>query len=329
VNRRTAGSVIALLAVVGVGAAVVLSTRGSGEEPTNAPPAEPTGSVSELVLFVVETPTEPLVAVVASTSGGESRAVTIPANLPITIPGQGEGLVSDVVASPGRPGQVAVSNMLGLWVDHHALTDLARLSAVIDRAGGLEIGGTRRTGSETIDLLQRGSGGSTVWETVVGRLLASGATWEPGDYLDVDAVEKVSAILGAGGRPVVEPLPTRVSAGGQEEPDDERIGPELTAVLGAPSRPIVPVTVLNGSGAPGVGEAVARRIVPEGYRVVVSDNASTFDNEETLIVVASEPERQLAEHVRDLLGVGQVVVSGPPSGIAQVTIVVGKDFGTG
>jgi hypothetical protein len=164
---------------------------------------------------------------------------------------------------------------------------------------------------------------------VVGGLLASGAAWEPSDFLDVDAVEKVSAILGAAGRPVVELLPTRVSAGGQEEPDDERIGPALTAVLGAPSRPIVPVTVLNGSGAPGVGEAVAERIVPQGYRVVVSENASTFDQVETLIVVATEAERQLAEHVRDLLDVGQVVVSGPPSGISQVTIVVGKDFGTG
>jgi len=328
VNRRTAGSVIALLAVVGAVVAVTLSRRGSGEEPTSAAPAAPTGSVSELVLFVVETPTEPLVAVVASTSDGESRAVVIPANLPITIPGQGEGLVSDVAGS-GRPGQVAISNMLGLWVDHHAVTDLSHLSAVIDRAGGIDIGGIRRTGSETIASLEQGSGGSAVWETVVGGLLASGAVWEPGDFLDIDAVDKVSAILGAGGRPVVELLPTRVSAGGQEEPDNERIGPVLTTVLGAPSRPIVPVTVLNGSGAPGVGEAVAERIVPEGYRVVVSDNASTFDNEETLIVVATESERQLAEHVRDLLGVGQVVVSGPPSGIAQVTIVVGKDFGTG
>jgi len=46
-------------------------------------------------------------------------------------------------------------------------------------------------------------------------------------------------------------------------------------------------------------------------------------------VAGSQHDRQVAEHVRDLLGVGQVVVSGPPSGIAQLTIVVGKDFGTG
>jgi len=325
VNRRTAASAVALLAVVALLIAVTLSRRG-GEEPASPTPAR---SVSELVLFVVDAPAGSLVAVVGSTADGGGRAVVIPANLPITIPGQGDGLVSDVVAGSGRPGQVAVSNLLGLWVDHHAVTDLAHLSAFIDRAGGIEVGGVTRTGPETVASLQQGPGRQLAWQTAVGGLLATGATWEPSDYLDVDAGEKVSAILGAGERSVVEPLPTRVSAGGQEEPDYEQIGPVLTAVLGAPNRAIAPVIVLNGSGAPGVGEDVAKRIVPVGYRVVVSDNASTFDHEETLIVVGSEHDRQIAEHVRDLLGVGQVVVSGPPSGIAQVTIVVGKDFGTG
>ena len=281
------------------------------------------------MLLVVDAPAGPLVAVVGATADGECRAVVIPANLPITIPGRGDGLVSDVVASSGDSGQIAISNLLGLWVDHHVVTDLAHLSAVIDRAGGIEIGGVTRTGPETVDSLQAGPGRALAWQTAVEGLLASGATWQPSDYLDSDAVDKVSAILGGGERSVVEPLPTRVSAGGLEEPDFDQFGAVLTAVLGAPDRPIVPVIVLNGSGVPGVGEDVAKRIVPDGYRVVVSANASTFDHEETLIVAGSESDRQIAEHVRDLLGVGQVVVSGPPSGIAQVTIVVGKDFGTG
>jgi LytR cell envelope-related transcriptional attenuator len=324
VNRRTAASAVALLAVVGAVAAITLSTRG-GEAPAQLAPAR---SVSELVLLVVEAPPEPLAAVVGWTSDG-CRAVVIPTDLPITIPGQGEGSVSDVVAAPGRTGQIAVSNLLGMWVDHHAVTDLPHLSAVIDRAGGIEVGGITRTGAETVASLGAGPGRELAWRTTLGGLLASGLAWEPSDYLDVDAIEKVSAILGGGERSVVEPLPTRVSAGGLEEPDYEHIGAVLTAVFGAAQRPIIPVIVLNGSGAPGVGEDVAKRIVPDGYRVVVSANASTFDHTETLIVAGSQHDRQVAEHVRDLLGVGQVVVSGPPSGIAQLTIVVGKDFGTG
>ena len=83
--------------------------------------------------------------------------------------------------------------------------------------------------------------------------------------------------------------------------------------------------MLNGSGVPGVGELVAERIVPGGFRVVVSENAATFDHDETLVVVGSADDVGLGERVRDLLGYGSVNVS-VSSGIAPVTIVVGKDF---
>ena len=70
---------------------------------------------------------------------------------------------------------------------------------------------------------------------------------------------------------------------------------------------------------------MAERIIPGGFRVAVSQNASDFDHVETLIVVGSPDDVALAERVRDLLGVGSVSVS-VGSGIAPVTIVVGKDF---
>jgi hypothetical protein len=85
------------------------------------------------------------------------------------------------------------------------------------------------------------------------------------------------------------------------------------------------VIVLNGSGLPGVGELVAERIVPGGFRIVVSENAANFDHEETLVVVGSPDDVVLGERVRDLLGTGSVNVS-LSSGIAPVTVVVGKDF---
>jgi hypothetical protein len=62
--------------------------------------------------------------------------------------------------------------------------------------------------------------------------------------------------------------------------------------------------VLNGNAVPGTGEAVAERIIPGGFRVAVSQNASDFDHAETLIVVGSPDDVALAERVRDLLGVG-------------------------
>jgi polyisoprenyl-teichoic acid--peptidoglycan teichoic acid transferase len=90
----------------------------------------------------------------------------------------------------------------------------------------------------------------------------------------------------------------------------------------------VRVQILNGNGAPGIGEQVASELVGEGFRVVLSGNADRLDYAETLIVIyESTPEAQeSAERVRDLLGVGEVQVSVQPQGIVDLTIVVGKDF---
>ena len=101
----------------------------------------------------------------------------------------------------------------------------------------------------------------------------------------------------------------------------------MTAIWGVPDREVLPIVVLNGSGAPGIGEQVAERVIPGGFRVVISENASDFDHETTVIVVATEEHRALGERVRDLLGVGEVQVAGPASGLADVTVVVGKDLG--
>ncbi|GIV01045.1 MAG: hypothetical protein KatS3mg014_2660 [Actinomycetota bacterium] len=65
--------------------------------------------------------------------------------------------------------------------------------------------------------------------------------------------------------------------------------------------------------------------MPDGFRVVLSENAASFGHEVTTIVVPDEGLRALAERVRDSLGVGEVSVAGPASGMADVTVVVGED----
>jgi hypothetical protein len=99
----------------------------------------------------------------------------------------------------------------------------------------------------------------------------------------------------------------------------------LVDAFAGPDGEAVGVIVLNGNGVPGIGERVAEKVLPGGFRVVVSENASNFDHDETLVVVGSPDDVALAERVRDLLGVGSVSVS-VGSGIAPVTVVVGKDF---
>jgi hypothetical protein len=49
----------------------------------------------------------------------------------------------------------------------------------------------------------------------------------------------------------------------------------------------VRIVVLNGVGRPGVGEEVARILVPEGYRLMSTGNANTFDVKVTKIISSS------------------------------------------
>jgi hypothetical protein len=90
----------------------------------------------------------------------------------------------------------------------------------------------------------------------------------------------------------------------------------------------VRVQILNGNGVPGIGDQVANKLVGEGFRVVLSGNAERLDYADTLILVyESTLEAQASgERVRELLGVGEVQVSGQPQGIVDLTIVVGRDF---
>lgn len=90
----------------------------------------------------------------------------------------------------------------------------------------------------------------------------------------------------------------------------------------------VRVQVLNGNGVPGIGQQVAARLGEAGLRVFLSGNASRLNHRTTKIVVYDPgPEaRALAEQVRALLGVGEILVSVQRQGIVDLTIIVGRDF---
>jgi polyisoprenyl-teichoic acid--peptidoglycan teichoic acid transferase len=88
------------------------------------------------------------------------------------------------------------------------------------------------------------------------------------------------------------------------------------------------VQVLNGVGVPGIGQAVDRRLDRGTFRIVLSDNARSFDFDATQIVVYEETEQALAaaRRVQELLGVGTIRVSRQPQSVVDLTIVVGADF---
>jgi hypothetical protein len=313
---------LAAVVLLAVGAMVVVRIARS-EEPPPAAAERP----SELVLLVVETDAGPRTAVVGSGGSIAPAALVLPDRVAITIPGQGDGTVADASELPGRSAATAAANLLGVWIPHHVALEPRAIAEVVDRAGGIEVGGTAMSGRDVAAALEGREGvPDEVWATTLEAILRI-AVWEPGDLPVSDSPTAAAEILNGARDAPVEVLPAEEVSGGLLRTDPATIRPLVTALWGVADREVLPIIVLNGSGEPGIGESVAERVIGSGFRVVVSENASSFDHETTLIVVASEDDRALGERVRDLLGMGEVQVAGPASGIADVTMVVGKDFG--
>jgi LytR cell envelope-related transcriptional attenuator len=293
-------------------------------------PGNPAGAAGgeDLLLLVVRTADEPFAAVIGST-GGRAGALVVPTEITLSVPGQGDARLDDALELPVTTATTTVANLLGLWIDHYAILGRARLAALVDRMGGLEVAGQTMTGDEVVASLEGPEAGRTLaFELALKGLLASEAPWEEGDLAETDDAGRALEILGDAEGSRVADVEVKEPADGVWEATPDAVRDGLVSAFGGPNREAVKVIVLNGSGTPGIGEAVARRIVPDGFSVVVSENASTFDHRRTLVVVGSSADVGLAERVRDLLGTGTVNVS-VPSGLAPVTIVVGKDFGTG
>jgi anionic cell wall polymer biosynthesis LytR-Cps2A-Psr (LCP) family protein len=163
---------------------------------------------------------------------------------------------------------------------------------------------------------------------------AAGSALEESDLSseDLAAVFDQIASLDQQDRTVTTLPVTPVSVGGSElfQSDSDEIETFMSDTLGVDlaGTDDVRVQILNGNGEPGIGQEVAEKLVPGGFRVVLTGNAPRLDYRKTLVITydSSSEGTALAERAQELLGVGKVQVSAQPQGIVDLTIVVGKDF---
>jgi LytR cell envelope-related transcriptional attenuator/cell envelope-related transcriptional attenuator-like protein len=88
----------------------------------------------------------------------------------------------------------------------------------------------------------------------------------------------------------------------------------------------VRVQILNGNGQPEIGLQVATLLVPQGFRVADTGNATRFDFSHTRILVYRSEFLDAARKIRSLLRVGSIEIARTQQSIVDVTIVVGADF---
>jgi hypothetical protein len=85
------------------------------------------------------------------------------------------------------------------------------------------------------------------------------------------------------------------------------------------------VEILNGTGALGVAQVVASKVVPAGGRVTLTDNLPGFGLHKTQVVYYSDQWRDAAQALLDAMGCGSLRKAGKDVKIADVTILVGSD----
>lgn len=333
--RWLAGAIVVALVAAGVWA-YWLTQDGDGDV------RGASGAVagrSELGILSVRGAPHALIAVVGVHDRRAPAALVLPPDVTIVAPGQGETRLDGVAALPGASIRVAVSNALGAWARHYGVVGLDALAAAVDRAGGLTVplaepvtvagetlgpGAVRMSGADVAAFLEVSDEGAvTRWAAVVDAVLAS-RLLAVTDVVDSDDARAFVGLLGRARDATAEIAPTAPVAGRATVLEQPATDDLTRALFGG--RPPTPVVVQNGNGEPNVGEVVASRLLPAGFRVVVSQNAETFRHRRTEIA-ATDPEfADEAQRVRELLSVGRVVVSQVPSGLADITIVVGRDF---
>jgi hypothetical protein len=326
--------------VIGIGAIWYAATQ-AGEVGDDRFSSDGLGGAGgpRLVALSVTGASGPLVAVVGG--GPEPAFAVLPADLQVLVPGQGEALVREIASLPADSMRVAVSNLMGGWVDHYAELDLGGLGRIVDRAGGIEVrladavavgsrvlgpGETDMDGRTVVDFLFTSPPGQVPgrFGLVLTGLFADPPPVRQGDVAATDDAAALSRALTQARGARSQRAPTQRIEGRLTVPAQPEFDRWVGERFGLPTP--IRVIVQNGAGEPGIGEAVARLLLPSGFRVVLSGNAESFDHPRTDVIAEGPEHVDAAREARRLLGVGRISLSQVPSGVGDITIVVGKDF---
>jgi hypothetical protein len=344
-RRRMALGGVALVALIGLAAWLLRPSDAAG--PAASGTASATGTATGapvapggLLAMSVTGTDQALVAVVGSTGAQPPAALVLPPGVTVIVPGQGEATLEDVQQLPAPAMQTAVSNAVGVWTQHYLVTDLRGLERAIDGVAPIEVelpdvftvgndvfgpGDTPMTGAQAVAFVEAGDADTALrWSLVLEAMLGTSTPISFGGEVESDDAQGAAALLAGATDAVVEVAPVQIVGGSTAIPAQPAFDELVQGLFGV--APPVATVLQNGSGRPGADEAVARLLLPEGFRVVLSQNAETFDHQTTEITATGTEHMADAERARTALGLGVIQVSQVPSGLADVTIVVGKDF---
>jgi hypothetical protein len=229
---------------------------------------------------------------------GQIFGIAVPSGAFMEVPGQGFERIGDSYAAGPDVSLAAISNYLSVPFEHYVEVDH---DAYQEALTGQSLKGIAAAMTDT-----------DLDEAEVTRV---------GGFLDGVPTSKVALV----------PLPVRpISLGSQTffEPQRDEIADLLLqwwgVKLGA-EQSVTRAIVYNGSGQPGIAGQAAQQLIRSGVKIVETANADRFDYTETLIVV-HDGDMSAGESVRVILGVGSVVSQPSDQDVADVIVIVGKDY---
>jgi len=364
---KIAGAII-LAALIVLATVVLTSfLTGSDEDPAASPHAEPVAEegASMLIGITADDGTAASIAVVSAAAQATPRLALLPPSILATLPGYGENTLANTTRfAGGELLDVTLANLLGIRVDATLTVDAAELANALAQDLTVELrepllevdgdarivamaaGTATRTPQEAVRLVvDRGGDDELTW------LQRQGAVWEAvlaAGAEDSELLERLvdlttgdieaarSALNAAAADAVVTVVPaTRIEPTGGEERYQlsGEVATEFVAqsmpYLALAQEPRVRIEVLNGNGQIGSTRPVAGALIRRGFRVILTDNADRLDYDETRIIAHGREHQAAALVVREIVARGEVSVEvRQPSGVVDVTIIVGRDLGS-
>jgi anionic cell wall polymer biosynthesis LytR-Cps2A-Psr (LCP) family protein len=284
--------------------------------------------------------------------------ISIPKNLMVDIPGIGAGDLKQAYTT-GKISltKATVEYMTGVKIDHYFKISEKGLARIVTDIGGVKIGGKQMNGEavtdylspntadeKEIDRLERQNKFITALKTqtsreeVFGKLLSILSGLRGAYDTDFGPAEVESIIMSSVDAPAsgfkVMTLPVKEVMVDQKlyyQPEKTAVDAMITRIFYSEKSTAsqnLRVRVLNGAGEPGVGSEVANKLIDEGYRVVDTKNADSFDYAETQLIVYSTNSQKLAmvTKIKNMLGVGKIVSNNLPQDVADLTVIIGKDY---
>ena len=343
-----------LVVAVVVGAVVRSQDHTGSSEGSAAGPATP---ISELPMLLVHRGTDgnDLLAI-ADRDGDQGSVLLVPVATQLDVPSQGTSVLSEIPTDDGGALLTnSVENEVGVRIGRTVIVDDAGLTAALGPAAPIAIslanpvgfsdrstkyrqGAQEVSAAQASELMSAPEAVNELDRLVVVASVLDG--WM--DRLRGAAIGRATEQLQPGFAPLVaaagaperriDTVPvSSISTGGGER-FDVRTG-ELRTIVGRAfphsqlgqrgRRPRV--EILNGTGALGVAQAVAAKVVPAGGKVNLTDNLPGFGLTETQIVYYDDRWRAAAQAIVDAMGCGSLRKAGQDVRIADVTILVGSD----